>query len=85
MADASSEENNVTTEQETIKTEADLRLEELSKRLDALETENRELREANKGLWAAAHPVGEQQDASATEEPSKTDVDYVFEKLGVKI
>lgn len=39
---------------EPIRTASDLRLDDLAKRLDALEKENRELRDANKELYAYA-------------------------------
>ena len=52
---------------EPIKSTTDLALEKLTARLDALESENRELRNANQGLWASLHPV---QDS--TPEPVKT-------------
>ena len=41
-------------ETETIKTASDLKLEELMARMDKLEAENRELRDANKELYNAA-------------------------------
>lgn len=80
-------QDNGTEQTQEIMTAADLRLEELSKRLDSLEAENRELREANKGLWAAAHNVdpepAAQQDPPARMEPTVSDVDVLFKKLGV--
>lgn len=39
---------------EPIRTASDLRLDDLARRLDALEKENRELRDANKELYAYA-------------------------------
>ena len=78
-----------TTETKPIRTQSDLVLEELSRRLDTLEAENRELREANKGLWAAAHPAQPAQDPQ-TAQPAQTvhpdegaDVKTVYEKFGV--
>ena len=78
-----------TTETKPIRTQSDLVLEELSRRLDTLEAENRELREANKGLWAAAHPAQPAQDPQ-TAQPAQTvqldkgaDVKMVYEKFGV--
>lgn len=56
-------------ETEVIKTPTDLALERLSARLDALESENRELRDANRGLWASLHPVPE--DAPPVQEPER--------------
>ena len=68
-----------------IKSATDLELEKLTARLDALESENRELRSANQGLWAQLHPVQEQPIA---ENPiaSAIDKDYAVlsEKLGLK-
>lgn len=49
---------------EPIRTASDLRLDDLAKRLDALEKENRELRDANKELYAYAARSNE---ASITE------------------
>lgn len=72
---------------EEIRTASDLRLEELTKRLDALEAENLELREANKGLWAAAHPAPSmmQQPESQVDDRSVSDkaVEVLYTKLGV--
>lgn len=67
-------------ETEVIKTPTDLALERLSARLDALESENRELREANRGLWASLHPVPE--DAPPVQEPERgTDAFDSFNKI----
>ena len=66
--------------QETTKTATDLALEKLSARLDALESENRELRQANQGLWNALHtaPAEPVPTAGATPEPTK---DGAFESF----
>lgn len=70
-------------EQEPIKTAADLRIEALEARLDELEAKNRELREANAGLWAAAHPVQEAP-APAPAAVSETDIQTLYADLGIK-
>lgn len=48
------EDQSQETAAEPIRTASDLRLDDLAKRLDALEKENRELRDANKELYAYA-------------------------------
>lgn len=74
---------------EPIRTTTDLQIEKLNARLDALESENRELKSANQGLWAQLHPV---QDATApvpsapsvqTTANGPTDFDIVVEQLGI--
>lgn len=47
-------ESETTEDVEQVKTAADLAIEKLTARLDRLEAENRELRQANAGLYAAA-------------------------------
>lgn len=60
-----------------IKSTLDLELERLNARLDALESENRELRSANQGLWAQLHPVQEQPTITEPSvELSETDLSY---------
>lgn len=53
-----------TPEAQPVRTAADLALEKLSERLDAMEAgykaQLKELQEANRSLWASAHPVVEQ-------------------------
>lgn len=72
--------DDIQNETEVIKTPTDLALERLSARLDALESENRELREANRGLWASLHPVPE--DAPPVQEPERgTDAFESFNKI----
>jgi hypothetical protein len=69
-----SEENNPKEQQEQhepIKTAADVKLEELAKRLDALEKENTELRSANKELYNAARTAPTEQQAPAQQAPAK--------------
>ena len=61
-----------------VKTAADLKIEALEKRLDDLEKLNAELREANAGLWAAAHPAP----AQAAAGPS--DIETLYKSLGIK-
>lgn len=47
--------------QQEIKTAQDVRMDQLTARLDALEAENRKLREANASLYAMSNPVQESQ------------------------
>ena len=44
-----------------IKTAQDVRMDQLTTRLDALEAENKKLREANASLYAMSNPVQEDQ------------------------
>lgn len=44
-----------------IKTAQDVRMDQLTARLDALEAENKKLREANASLYAMSNPVQEAQ------------------------
>lgn len=72
-----------------VKTTTDLAIERLTARLDALETENAELKQANKGLWAELHPVQPvaSQPAQGGETPAQTgptDFDVVVKNLGLK-
>lgn len=69
---------------EPIKSTTDLELERLSARLDALETENRELRSANQGLWAQLHPA---RDEPVEAQPVQTEniaYNVLADKLGIK-
>lgn len=65
------------------KTPTDLALERLSARLDALESENRELREANQGLWNALHtaPAEPVPTTEATPEPKADEAFDSFNKI----
>lgn len=47
--------------QQEIKTAQDVRMDQLTARLDALEAENKKLREANASLYAMSNPVQEAQ------------------------
>lgn len=77
---------------EPVKTATDLQIEKLTARLDALESENKELKTANQGLWAQLHPVTDQpaqsipsagvQTPTAAQTP--TDYDVVCKKLGIQ-
>lgn len=67
-----------------IRTAADLKIEELTKRLDDLEASNKELREANAGLWAAAHPVPQTPETVTPTLPETDAADYVLKELGVE-
>lgn len=68
---------------EPIRTTMDIELEKLSARLDALETENRELRSANQGLWAQLHPVAETVE-SVQPVPEDGAFRIVAERLGLE-
>lgn len=87
MADETTTET-VTTEQ-PIKSTTDLALEKLTARLDALETENKELRSANQGLWAQLHPIQEQplqnvQDNTASQPQEDQAYELLKKKLGIE-
>lgn len=71
---------------ETVKTVTDLAMEKLNARLDALESENRELRSANQGLWAQLHPVQEQPVIVETQPVADPNADYkmLADRLGIK-
>ena len=58
---------------EPIRTASDLRLDDLAKRLDALEKENKELRDVNKELYAYAANRG---DASVNENGRQTEPSF---------
>ena len=73
---------------EPIKTITDLQIEKLNARLDALESENRELKNANQGLWAQLHPVTDTAtatlpDVQTTVSNGPSDYDIVVEQLGI--
>lgn len=69
-----------------VKTAADLKIEALEKRLDDLEKLNAELREANAGLWAAAHPAPApaQDPAPAQAAAGPSDIETLYRSLGIK-
>lgn len=71
---------------ESVKTATDLAMEKLNARLDALESENRELRSANQGLWAQLHPVKEQSVVAEAQPVSDPNADYkmLADRLGIK-
>ena len=82
-------DNENTEPADVIKTPTDLQLEKLTARLDALENENRELRDANRGLWAELHPVNQPAvnpttAGADTPAPGPTDYELVVKKLGIK-
>lgn len=56
-------------EQQEVRTAQDVRMDQLTARLDALEAENRKLREANASLYAMSNPVRE--DPSQQEVPQQ--------------
>ena len=74
---------------EPVKTETDLRVEALEKEIASMkashEQQVKELSEANRGLWAALHPVQEGQPAPAAG-PAPGEVAYkvLADKLGLK-
>ena len=73
---------------EPVKTVTDLQIEKLNARLDALESENRELKSANQGLWAQLHPVQNPDPIPSVgvQTPTAngpTDYDTVVEQLGI--
>ena len=61
-------------EPEQIRTAAELKLEELTARMDKLESENRELRQANKDLYAAAREHTQTDTAGTQTDPSFTQI-----------
>lgn len=61
-------------DQEQIKTAADLKMEELIARMDRLENENRELRQANKDLYAAAREHTQTDTAGTQTDPTFTQI-----------
>lgn len=73
-------------EQTPLRTAADLKIEALEKRLDDLEKINAELREANAGLWAAAHPAPApaQDPASIQAAAGPSDIETLYKSLGIK-
>lgn len=80
MADETTTE---TVQTEPVRTVTDLRIDELTKRLDALESENRELRQANAELFAYQHPAAETAKVE-TVPKSNGDVKTFFDRLGIK-
>lgn len=72
---------------EPVRSETDLKLEALEARIAGIEEAHAkqiaELTEANRGLWAALHPV--QQDAPAPAEPERGTAAYtaLADKLGL--
>lgn len=69
---------------ELIKSTTDLEIERLNARLDALENENRELKQANQGLWASLHPVQEPEPAAQTQPAADGAYNALAAKLGLK-
>lgn len=55
-----------------IKTAQDVRMDQLTARLDALEAENKKLREANASLYAMSNPVQEVQPQQEAQPPQQT-------------
>lgn len=82
MADNENTAETGAAEVQPIKSTTDLEIEQLKSRLDALESENRELRNANQGLWASLHPV---QESAAAVEAQQPDTDGAFDSFAAKI
>lgn len=78
--------NTTVTTTATVKTATDLAVEQLTARLDALEKQNAELIDANKGLWAKLHPTEPQTIVKAeppvqSEPPSDKALDVFNETI----
>jgi hypothetical protein len=73
---------------EPVRSETDLRLEALEGQLSdmraAYEKQIAELKEANRGLWAALHPVQEAQPAPAGPVPGEAAYTALADKLGLE-
>lgn len=76
-----------TPDNEPVKTETDLRIEALEARIAGIEEAHAaqiaELTEANRGLWAALHPVQEGQPAPAEPERGAAAYSALADKLGL--
>ena len=77
------EQNGGQTGASEIKTAQDVRMDQLTARLDALEAENKKLREANAGLYALSNPVPEPQ-AQQAQQVLPADVQIVTEDVALK-
>ena len=85
MADNDNANDSGTVESQPIKSTTDLELEKLTARLDALESENRELRNANQGLWASLHPVQATESENVINQPATDGAyDAFAERMGWK-
>ena len=85
MADNDNANDSRTAETQPIKSATDLELEKLTARLDALESENRELRNANQGLWASLHPAQDTGNEPVTSQPATDGAyDAFAERMGWK-
>lgn len=86
VGDMTADDSTKTTE--PVKTETDLRMEALEKEIASMkashEQQVKELTEANRGLWAALHPVQEGQPAPAGPAPGETAYKVLADKLGLK-
>lgn len=73
---------------EPVRSETDLRLEALEGQLSeiraAYEKQIADLQEANRGLWAALHPVQEAQPAPAGPMPGEAAYTALADKLGLE-
>lgn len=85
MADNENANDSGTAQTQPIKSTTDLELEKLTARLDALESENRELRNANQGLWASLHPAqAETENVTVSQPATDGAYDAFAEKMGWK-
>lgn len=85
MADNDNANDTGTAETQPVKSTMDLELERLTARLDALESENRELRNANQGLWASLHPAQAEPETVITNQPATDGAyDAFASKIGLK-
>lgn len=64
-----------------IKTAQDVRMDQLTARLDALEAENKKLRDANASLYAMSNPV---QEAQPQQEVLPANAQIVTEDIALK-
>lgn len=73
---------------EPVKTETDLKLEALEKEIASLKEAHakqiEELTEANRGLWAALHPVQDAQPGAAALVPGEAAYAALADKLGLE-
>lgn len=73
--------------EEPVRSAADLRMEAMEKRMEEMERAHAaqiaELTEANRGLWAALHPVEQEQTAEPAPEPGATAYRVLADKLGL--
>ena len=87
MVDGSNTPTETSGQADAPKSAMDLRMEELSKRLDEIETgykaRIKELEEANSSLWAALHPAPASPSQGAAEGPTSAEK-ALMDALGLK-